>query len=266
RSPTSGRRTTPRSRWWSMTPEGFASIPRSFPNSLGNPFRSWSLPMGGRSIPVISGTSSKARWCWCRTRSRCQTGPRVAFEQAEAIDTGGRRNVRPAPLPLDQACRRISAALVGIGVPICVGVRIERKRNASHLPGLFHTGQAPHSHVMLMTLLHLEPLPPRTTKGDILNLLCTAGGLRRELVGRIDLQGATAVIEVPDGGDARVVKALDGTSFKERRLRAWCTGSAPPTDVNDHFQRLARLLDLESQAEARQILENAEQPSAERTG
>src|SRR5262245_58492908 len=117
-----------------------------------------------------------------------------------------------------------------------------------------------------MTLLHLEPLPPRTTRGEILNLLCSAGGLRREQVGRIDVQGATAVVEVPDGSDARMVKALDGTSFKERRLRAWCTGSVSPTDANDHFERLARFLDLESQAEAQQILENAEQPSAERTG
>ena len=66
-----------------------------------------------------------------------------------------------------------------------------------------------------------------------------------------------ATIEVPDGSDARVVKALDGTGFKERRLRAWCTGSGvSPADANDHFQRLARLLDLESQAEAQQILEN----------
>jgi ATP-dependent RNA/DNA helicase IGHMBP2 len=119
-----------------------------------------------------------------------------------------------------------------------------------------------------MTLLRLEPLPPRTTKGEILNLLCTAGGLRHEQVGRIDLQGATVAIELPDGSDARVVKALDGISFKERRLRAWCTGaSVSPTDANDHFQHLARLLNLESQAEARQIIENAEQPSAaERTG
>jgi ATP-dependent RNA/DNA helicase IGHMBP2 len=118
-----------------------------------------------------------------------------------------------------------------------------------------------------MTLLHLEPLPPRTTKGEILNLLCTAGGLRREQVGRIDLQGASAVIEVPDGSDARAVKALDGTDFKQRRLRAWCTGgSVSPGDANEHFQRLARLLELEAQAEAQQILENAEQPTADRTG
>src|SRR5947209_13509849 len=125
---------------------------------------------------------------------------------------------------------------------MCTG----RKRHASHLPGLFDVGQPSPSHVTLMTLLHLEPLPSRTTKGEILNLLCTAGGLRREQVGRIDLQGATVVIEVPDGSDARVVAVLDGTSFKERRLRAWCTGSVPPTDANDHFQRLARLLDLEA--------------------
>ena len=117
-----------------------------------------------------------------------------------------------------------------------------------------------------MKLLYLEPLPPRTTKGEILNLLCTAGGLRREQVGRIDFQGATVLIEVPDGSDARVVKALDGSSFKERRLRAWCTGSVSLTDANDHFQRLARLLDLESQAEAQQILENAKLSPGERTG
>ena len=119
-----------------------------------------------------------------------------------------------------------------------------------------------------MTLLHLEPLRPRTTKGEILNLLCLTGGLRREQVGRIDLQGATVAIEVPDGMAARAVKALDGASFKERRLRAWCTaGSDSPPDAADHFQRLARLLDLESQAEAQQILANAAQPSsAERNG
>src|SRR5204863_9929032 len=99
-----------------------------------------------------------------------------------------------------------------------------------------------------MILLHLESLPRRTTKGEILNLLCTAGGLRREQVGRIDLQGATVVIEVPDGSDARVVKALDGTEFKERRLGAWCTGSAATADAKDHLQRLARLLTPESQA------------------
>ena len=65
-----------------------------------------------------------------------------------------------------------------------------------------------------MTLLHLEPLPPRTTKGDILKFLCSAGGLRREQVGRIDLRGALAVVEVPDEAEAQLVKAQMGRHSK----------------------------------------------------
>ncbi len=121
-----------------------------------------------------------------------------------------------------------------------------------------------------MTLLHLESLPPRTTKGDILKFLCTAGGLRREQVGRIDLRGALAVVEVPDGLEGRLVKTLDGASFKDRRLRAWATGAAAAsTDANDHFQRLSRLLNMESQAEAQRATDAIAQRSgsaAERTG
>ena len=118
-----------------------------------------------------------------------------------------------------------------------------------------------------MTLIHLEPLPRRTTKGELLNLLCTIGGLRREQVGRIDLRGSSAVVEVPAGWEARLVKTLDGASFKERLLRAWSTGAAvSPADADDHFQRLARLLNLESQAEAQQILDDVAAGGAERRG
>ncbi len=121
-----------------------------------------------------------------------------------------------------------------------------------------------------MPLLHLEPLPPRTSKGEILNLLCTAGGLRREQVGRIDLAGATAAVEVPAGSETRLVKLLDGAALKERRLRAWATPDVPVAiDPNDHFQKMARLLNLESEAEARQTLAGIQEKSAtaaERTG
>ena len=74
-----------------------------------------------------------------------------------------------------------------------------------------------------MPLLHLEPLPPRTTKGEILNLLCATGGLHRDQVGRIDLLGGESVIEVPAGWEGRLVKALDGVDLRERRLR--CAGA-----------------------------------------
>ncbi len=115
-----------------------------------------------------------------------------------------------------------------------------------------------------MPLLHLEPLPPRTTKGELLRLVCEAGGLRGAHVGRIDLQGALAVIEVPAGSEQRLVKALDGATLRERRLRAWIAGAAP-ADATDHFGRLARLLALESATEAQQIRARAG-AEAERRG
>jgi ATP-dependent RNA/DNA helicase IGHMBP2 len=111
-------------------------------------------------------------------------------------------------------------------------------------------------------LLHLDSLPPRTTKGEILSLLSTVGGLRREKAGRIDLQANSAIIEVPDELDHQLVKALDGASFKDRRLRAWVTAGKPPADAIDHFQRLARFLDLESKSEA----ERSHEQAAEGTG
>jgi hypothetical protein len=121
-----------------------------------------------------------------------------------------------------------------------------------------------------MPLLYLEPLAPRVTKGEILQLLCSLGGIGREQVGRIDLRGAIAVIEVPAGWERRLVKALDGAALKERRLRAWSTADpAAASGAEDHFQRLARLLELESEAEARRIRDGARRlgsEEAERTG
>jgi ATP-dependent RNA/DNA helicase IGHMBP2 len=120
-----------------------------------------------------------------------------------------------------------------------------------------------------MPLLHLEPLPPRTSKGDVLRLLIETGGLGRQQVGRIDLNGPAATVEIPDGWENRLVRALDGAPFKDRRLRAWITGATPQSGGEDHFRRLARLLTLESEAEARQTLEKARSLSpaeAERSG
>ena len=55
----------------------------------------------------------------------------------------------------------------------------------------------------------------------------TAAGLDRRRVGRIELRGTQAVVEVPDGWEARLVKALDGQLFGDRRVRAWTSG--PPS-------------------------------------
>jgi ATP-dependent RNA/DNA helicase IGHMBP2 len=111
-------------------------------------------------------------------------------------------------------------------------------------------------------MLHLDSLPPRITKGDLLAFLCNATGLRGEQVGKIDLHGNSAVIDIPANTLPRAVKALDGAELKQRRVRAWAASSA--ADPNDHFHRLARLLELESRAEAERIV--AEAGNAERNG
>jgi superfamily I DNA and/or RNA helicase len=109
-----------------------------------------------------------------------------------------------------------------------------------------------------MALIYLEPLSRRASKSDILALLDSAGGLDRRRVGRIELRGRQAVVEVPDGWEARLVKTLDGRQFGERRIRAWTTGAAAASrGQEDHFQRLGRLLDLESRAEAQRAAEQA---------
>lgn len=113
-----------------------------------------------------------------------------------------------------------------------------------------------------MALLHLENLPPRTSKGELLQFVCSNSKLSGDQVGKIDLRGTIATIEVPSGWESRLIKSLDGASLKERRLRAWTTDpSANNSSGEDHFQRLARWLRMESDAEARQTLENVQKLS-----
>ncbi len=121
-----------------------------------------------------------------------------------------------------------------------------------------------------MALIHLAPLSRRVTKGQLLQFFCTAGGIEGKRVGKIELSGSTAVIEAPDEWEARLIKALDGAMMDGRRLRAWSRStSAPSSNGEDHFQRLARLLELEGQAEAEQArtrMEGVAPADAERQG
>lgn len=120
-----------------------------------------------------------------------------------------------------------------------------------------------------MPLLYLNPLPPRTTRGEVLEWLVSTGGVERKRVGRIDLQGTTAIVEVPEGWETRLAKTLDGAEFRTGRLRVWSGRAESRGSDEDHFQRLARLLDLESRAEAAQAAEKLARLSgheAERSG
>jgi hypothetical protein len=116
-----------------------------------------------------------------------------------------------------------------------------------------------------MPFLHLESLPRRTSKGEVLHLLVTQGEIDRTQVGLIELQGTCATVEVPAGWEARLARALDGAQLQDRRVHAWAAGgTSAPASVQGHFHRLADLLELESHAEARQALETAQRlPAAE---
>jgi ATP-dependent RNA/DNA helicase IGHMBP2 len=126
----------------------------------------------------------------------------------------------------------------------------------------------PHT-ILGMPLLHIEPLPRRASKPEILTFLDQVGGLDRKRVGRIELRGPAAVIEVPDGWEARLRKALDGQMFGDRRIRARVTSDSAASEPGDHFSHLARLLNMESRAEAQRIAQQSRKLSpadAEKTG
>jgi len=66
-------------------------------------------------------------------------------------------------------------------------------------------------------MLHLERLSRPITKSDLLISLHAVGGLEPRRVGRIELRAGEALIEVPDDGQARLVKALDDQTLGARR-------------------------------------------------
>lgn len=121
-----------------------------------------------------------------------------------------------------------------------------------------------------MLLLHLENLPPRITRKELIRFLIEVGGMDERLLGRVDVRRGLASIEVPDAWAARLVKALDGAACGARRMRARLGGgSMSALGDEDHFQRLVRLMELEAEAEAVQARQRAQQRSgaeAERSG
>ncbi len=118
-----------------------------------------------------------------------------------------------------------------------------------------------------MPLVYLEPVSAHSKPGDILDLLCKSGGISKQHVGTIEFRGSTAAVEVPDRWQLRLVQSLQGATLRGRRLRIWTDGAATSTGGhNDHFERLLRLMELEAEAEAEQILAAREKLSAGRSG
>ena len=70
-----------------------------------------------------------------------------------------------------------------------------------------------------MATLHIDPLPRNATAGEVLRFVCDATGLDGKLVGKITLLGEGASVELPDSHALKAVTVLDGTTFRERRVR-----------------------------------------------
>ncbi len=122
-----------------------------------------------------------------------------------------------------------------------------------------------------MAQLILEQLSPRVRKSDILRLLDNAGGLAGNRVGKIELSGGHASVEVPSGWEARLAKALDGATLHGRKLVAWASQTTGDTsdDGHEHLRRLVRLIEIERQAESERAVELCRKLSpseAERAG
>ena len=120
-----------------------------------------------------------------------------------------------------------------------------------------------------MAFLHLDALPPKTTKGTIVRLVIQLGNLDRNRIGAIEVRGRAATVEVPDAWGHRLAKAIDGTNLANRLIRAWYEAAGDGSAEDDHLQHLMRLLDLEGVAEAEQVRRQRERLSpgeAEQSG
>jgi hypothetical protein len=119
-----------------------------------------------------------------------------------------------------------------------------------------------------MPVIHLEPIAPGLTRADVLRFVCEAGAIDGDLVLSLELRGGSAHFEVPDSWEARLLEALDVATLGGQTLRAR-SGGQPSSQTDDHFARLGELLELESKAEANQVLERVARLSpqeAERAG
>ncbi|RIK81454.1 MAG: DNA-binding protein [Planctomycetota bacterium] len=128
---------------------------------------------------------------------------------------------------------------------------------------------------MTTALLTLDALPPKVGVGAIVRFVCDTAGVDSQRLGKVDLAGRRATVEVPAEWAARLVRLLDGARFNESNVRARCDvpsdGGPKPVrpGSEDHFARLARLLRLESEAAAEKAREDAARrtgEAAERTG
>jgi ATP-dependent RNA/DNA helicase IGHMBP2 len=104
-----------------------------------------------------------------------------------------------------------------------------------------------------MAYLHLDPIPRSATTGEVLRFVAETANIDGQLVGKIQFQPRSVVVEIPDSHAAKIVAAIDGATFRERNLRARISRPPRRTGPVDHFDHLLDLLALESDEEERRV-------------
>ena len=79
--------------------------------------------------------------------------------------------------------------------------------------------------------LHVDSLSSKTFPGDLLAWVLNTNELKKQQVGKIEIQGRHATIEIPDKAGARLVKRLDGQKLKNRSVQVWHEGQQDESDL-----------------------------------
>lgn len=108
-----------------------------------------------------------------------------------------------------------------------------------------------------MAVIHIDPLPPRSSPGEVLRFVAERGRIDGKRIGKIAFIGRGATVEVPEGKAAALVAALDGATFRDKPIRARFAGKGDFSNA-DHFANLSRLLDLEARAEQEEARRRAQ--------
>lgn len=103
--------------------------------------------------------------------------------------------------------------------------------------------------------LHIDSLPGRIGKGNLLRWILDTEEVRKQQVGAIEIYGRAATIEIPDSAGPRLVKRLDGRKLLSRNVQVWFESVDEDSDRTGHFAKLERWLSMERSAEAQQAAE-----------
>ncbi len=112
-----------------------------------------------------------------------------------------------------------------------------------------------------MATIQFEPIPRNATASEVLRFIASASGIDGKFIGKISFLAKASIVEITDSHARKVITALDGAVFRERRVRA--RYAVPPEKriptAPDHFDQLLRLLEIESAEERRRTKELAKE-------